>query len=391
MNILLRKYLPCSMKNIILKIVFYSSVLFISFQASAHDITFCGEKIPVNDRFVADKLMNILKRQINYVNLPELRKRVKLYFGRVEYYLRETGLPEDFKYLPIVESGFQNAESSAGAAGFWQLMKGTAQELGLSVNESTDERNNFDKATLAACKVLASYYLSIKRQYGISSWVLTAAAYNNGIGNIRNAINKQGKNYFQMHLNAETAAYVYKIIAVKELFEYPELYMNNFGYNVFNTASTPETNQSSNSEVDLTAFNTMTVKVDEADGKHPENLNENVLPTQKNIIENSQNTKEDNATTIKFGSAQITGKYKDFKDGNLVSLMLKEDLQVENRFTRKGVIIQGRGWIIDDRIFIDLGYNHDVVLFDLNNKKGVTLSSLKNKEIVILKITEPAE
>ncbi|MEO6818175.1 MAG: lytic transglycosylase domain-containing protein [Ginsengibacter sp.] len=379
------------MKTLFLKIIFFSSLIFISFQASAHDIKFCGELIPVNDRFVADKLMNILKRQINYVNLPELRKRVKLYFGRVEYYLRETGLPDDFKYLAIVESGFENRISSAGAGGFWQLMPNTARELGLSVDGSTDERNNFDKATLAACKVLASYYLYIKKQFGISSWVLTTAAYNNGIGNIKNAINKQGKNYFQMKLNAETAAYVYKIIAVKELFEYPELYMNNFGYNVFKPSPTPEKNQINNSEEDLTVFNSMTVNVDEADGKHPENLNENVLPTENKIIENSNNAKKEEPTTIKFISAQVTGKYKDFVDGNLVSITLKEDLQVENRFTRKGVVIQGRGWIIDDRIFIDLGYDHDVVLFDLDNKKGIAFNSLKHKDPVILKITESAE
>ena len=376
------------MKTIILKIIFFSCLSFMALQTSAHDILFCGEKIPVHERFVADKLMNILKKQINYVNLPELRKRVNLYFGRVEYYLRETGLPEDFKYLAIVESGFKNAVSSAGAAGFWQLMPETARELGLSVNESIDERDNFDKATLAACKVLASYYLYIKKQFGISSWVLTAAAYNFGIGNIKNAINKQGKNYFEMNLNAETAAYVYKIIAVKELFEFPELYMNNFGYNVFNPAPSPEVKKLNNSEEDLTAFNTMTVKVDEDDGKHPEELNENVTITEKEIIEKPKTPKEDELKSIKFISAQVTGKYKRFKDGDLVSLTLKENLQVENRFTRKGVVVQGRGWIIDDRIYIDLGYDHDVIIFDLNNEKGIALNSLKRKELVILKITE---
>lgn len=384
-------YTTCNIKATILQLAFCFFLLFISFKSAAHDIMFCGEKIPVSDRFVADKLMNVIKRQMNYVNLPELRKRVNLYFGRVEYYLRATGLPDDFKYLAIVESGFQNRESSAGAAGFWQLMPATARELGLSVDGNIDERNDFDKATLAACKVLASYYLYIKKQFGISSWVLTAAAYNNGIGNIKNAITKQGKNYFQMHLNAETAEYVYKIIAVKELFQFPELYMNNFGYNVFNTAPSSATKKINDDEADLTSFDTMTVKVNEADGKHPENLNENVLPSKDKNLENPGSGKEDEHTTIKFASAQITGKYKQFKDGNLVSLKLKDDLQVENRFTRKGNIIQGRGWLIDNRLFIDLGYDHDVVLFDLNNQKGIGLSALKNKELVILKVVESYE
>src|SRR4051812_43055228 len=75
----------------------------LSAQCHAHEIVFCGERIPVNEQFVADKLMNIIRKQINYVNMPELRARVNKYFHIVEYYLKATGLPEDFKYLAIVE------------------------------------------------------------------------------------------------------------------------------------------------------------------------------------------------------------------------------------------------------------------------------------------------
>ena len=99
---------------------------FFSYQSVAHDIIFCGERIPVDDQFVSNKLMNIIKKQINYVNVPSLRERVNQYMSQVEYYLNATNLPQDFKYLAIVESGFKNAVSSAGAAGFWQLMPGTA-------------------------------------------------------------------------------------------------------------------------------------------------------------------------------------------------------------------------------------------------------------------------
>src|SRR5689334_2459927 len=146
--------------------------------AKAHEIIFCGERIPVQNNFVADKLMNVIRQQVPYVNLPQLRKRVEANFPIVEYYLRETGLPEDFKYLAIVESGFLNLTSKAGARGFWQLMPETATELGLVVSPTIDERDNIYKSTYAACKVLASYYLRIKKIYGVSSWVLTAAAYN---------------------------------------------------------------------------------------------------------------------------------------------------------------------------------------------------------------------
>src|SRR5919112_3634753 len=74
----------------------------------AHDITFCGEKIPVTEHFVAERLMNVIRKQIPQVNLPQLRKRALANFPIVEYYLRATNLPEDFKYLAIVESGFLN-------------------------------------------------------------------------------------------------------------------------------------------------------------------------------------------------------------------------------------------------------------------------------------------
>lgn len=352
-------------------ILFFNSVKSIA----QHEIIFCGERIPVGDKFVSDKLMNIIKKQINYVNVPSLRQRVNQYMNQVEYYLQETRLPEDFKYLAIVESGFKNVVSSAGAAGFWQLMPATARELGLTVNGLVDERNDFNKSTLAACKVLANYYLYIRKTFGISSWVLTAAAYNNGIGNIQNAIKKQGTNYFQMQLNEETAAYVYKIIAVKELFEYPELYMKDFGYNIFNNAKAPKSKKLNPNDYNNLNLGGMTVKVDESDGEHPVNLSNKLNP--RNRIDPSK---------IKFVGGKVTGKYKKFKDGELVSIVLQDDLQVFNRFTAKGTTIQGRGWIIDDRVMVDLGYDHNVILLDTKNEKGLTLKELKDKPYVIMKV-----
>lgn len=340
-----------------------------------HEIVFCGERIPVEDKFVSDKLMNIIKKQINNVNVPSLRQRVNQYMSQVEYYLRETRLPEDFKYLAIVESGFKNVVSSAGAAGFWQLMPPTAKELGLIVNDQVDERNDFNKSTFAACKVLANYYLYIRKTFGISSWVLTAAAYNNGIGNIQNAIKKQGTNYFQMQLNEETAAYVYKIIAVKELFEYPELYMKDFGYNIFTNATAPKSMKINSSDYNNLNLGGMTVKVDESDGEHPVNLTKKLNP--RNRTDHSK---------IKFVGGKLTGKYKKFKDGDLVSIVLEDDLQVYNTFSAKGTTIQGRGWIIDGRVLVDLGYDHNVVLLDTQNEKGISLKELRKRPYVIMKV-----
>ncbi len=345
-------------------------------QTAAHEIIFCGEKIPVSERFVADKLMGIIKKQINYGLVAQLRQKENEYMKTIEYYLMKTGLPEDLKYLAIVESGLRNVVSPVGAAGFWQIMKSTAGDLKLIVNGEIDERNDINKATYAACKLLASYYIKIRRDFRISSWVLTTAAYNNGIGNISNAIRRQGKNYFEMDLNKETAEYVYKIIAVKELLEFPELYMQGFGYNIFtNTKNISRSNSGTKNDIEKLNLGGMTVKVDETDGVHPETLDKKITEAK-----NTSTGQE------KFITAQISGKYKKFKDGNIISFTLQEDLQVLNRFTSKGMVIQGRGWIIDNRVVVDLGYDHYVVLMDTKKEKGITLKSLKSKEDVLLKV-----
>ena len=256
----------------VLSVFIFCLCLIDSTKAIAHDIIFCGEKIPVNNDFVSTTLMDVIRQQIPNVNLPVLRKRTEQNFPLVEYYLRATGLPEDLKYLAIVESGFLNQTSEAGARGFWQLMPGTARELGLVVSDNIDERDNINKSTYAACKVLASYYLQIRKRYNISSWVLTAAAYNTGIGNLLKKMNDQGNNYFSMNLNPQTALYVYKIIAVKELFEYPELYMKDFGYNVFSALKPPPINNLLNSNTNQTLFTSMTVNVNINDGEHPDSV-----------------------------------------------------------------------------------------------------------------------
>jgi hypothetical protein len=362
--------------------IFYKFVFFIflfiaaALLTSAHEIIYCGEKIPVADRFVAEKLMAIIKKQSNYGVVAQLRQKENEYMKTIEYYLMKTGLPDDLKYLAIVESGLKNAVSPVGAAGFWQIMKPTAGDLNLIINGEIDERNDINKSTYAACKLLASYYLKIRKDFRISSWVLTSAAYNIGIGRISKAIGKQGKNYFEMDLNKETAEYVYKIIAIKELFEYPELYLGGFGYNIFTTdggSAAKKINKKTNNE-DLN-LGGMTVKVDENDGEHPETLGKKIAQVNKKNLDKE-----------KLVAAQITGKYKKFKDGHSVSIILKENLQVSNRFTSKGMVIQGRGWIIDGRVVVDLGYDHDVILLDDKKEKGVTLKALKKNDDVILKV-----
>jgi hypothetical protein len=325
----------------------------------AHDIVFCGERIPVKNDFVANMLMDVIRKQIPNVNLVSLRQRALQYFPVVEANLIKNGLPADFKYLPIVESGFANVSSPAGARGFWQLMPATARDLGLTVSADVDERDDISKATTAACRLLVSYYNQIQKQHKVSSWILTAAAYNFGIGNIFHAIDKQGADYFTMNLNPETAVYVYKMIALKELFEYPELYMKYFGYNVFNSkgGGTLPPGKSN-----VAFFESMSVKVS----------------TKKEVVKENKET---------YVAAHVKGKYKDFNDGDLVSIDLDDDLVVKGGYTRKGSTIKGYGWVIDGRVYIDMGYGHEVLLYDKNGEKGLALSALKKGEPVLLKNT----
>ncbi|MEO7309883.1 MAG: lytic transglycosylase domain-containing protein [Chitinophagaceae bacterium] len=324
-----------------------------------HEIFFCGERIPVSNNFVANKLMDIIRRQIPNINLASLRAKAQTFFPYVAGYLKLMGIPEDFKYLPVVESGFNLLVSAVGARGFWQIMPATGREKGLSVDGGYDERDDFQKSTIAACKVLKDNYNLLIRLNKVASWVLAAAAYNFGIGNVSKAVKKQGTDYFTMNLNPETSIYVYKIIAVKELFEYPELYMKGFGYNVFSTAPQKKLPDLRDTEVDEKVFEKMEVQVLE------------------NLVEKK--------TEPKFVAGHISGKYKNFRDGDFVSISLNEDLFVKGGFAKKETVLKGAGWIIDGKVYVDLGYGHDVTLCDAASVKGIPVGRLTKGEPVLLK------
>lgn len=336
------------------------ALLFLGKSSNAHVISFAGEVIPTNNDFVANKLMNVIRKQMPTANLPSLRQRALMYFPYIEAQLKKAGIPADFKYLPIVESGFLNQSSRVGARGFWQIMPETGRELGLIVSSVKDERDDIQKATNAACRLLAQYYTMIYKKHNVASWSLTAAAYNFGIGNIFKAISAQGKNYFTMNLNPETSVYVYKIIAIKELFEYPELYMKNFGYNVFSAKNATRINKGNGGD-------------DDADFK---NMDVNVSNKKGQSL-----VKEAKQTLV---AAHIRGKYKKFNDGDLVTIELDEDLTIQGGFTRKGNEIKGRGWLIDGKVYVDLGQGHSLSLLDSDGKRGVSIKKLTNDEPVII-------
>jgi membrane-bound lytic murein transglycosylase D len=181
---------------------------------------FAEEALPVGDKKVARKMKKVLATH-TYRNLQtnRLHRKAAEWFPIIEPILAAYGIPDDFKYVPLVESGLKDGVSPKGAAGYWQFMPATARMYGLKVNSKVDERNNLRKSTIAAAKY-------IKELHGIfDSWTMAAAAYNVGDGHMKKQIDRQKHaNYFKMKLNKETAGYVYKLISMKEIMENPAGY-----------------------------------------------------------------------------------------------------------------------------------------------------------------------
>lgn len=179
--------------------------------------SFAGENVPLEHFDVRESLDRELQVTAFFHSQSVLYlKRSTRFLPQIEKILKEEGVPDDFKYLPFVESGYSNAVSPANAAGYWQFLKGTAEEVGLEVNDEIDERYHLEKSTRAACKFLKESY----QLYG--SWSLAAASYNMGRRRLSEAIVKQkAASYFDLWLNEETSRYVYRIIAMKMMIEYP--------------------------------------------------------------------------------------------------------------------------------------------------------------------------
>jgi len=187
-------------------------------------LNFADEYLPEGDVRVEKKITRSLKaHSFERLRTHKLHKNAKAWFPKIEPILRRYGIPEDFKYLPLVESGLIEGTSHRGASGLWQFMPATARAFGLKVNASADERLDVEKSTIAACKYLQVLY----KDFG--NWTLVAAAYNVGGGSLRKAIrNQQEGDYYKLKLNKETSNYVYKLISTKEVIENPWMY----GYKV---------------------------------------------------------------------------------------------------------------------------------------------------------------
>ncbi|MEH0158025.1 lytic transglycosylase domain-containing protein [Limibacter armeniacum] len=182
--------------------------------------TFCGEKVKMEDidvreRFDRELYVNTFWHSSTILML----KRANRWLPVIEEVLKEEGVPEDFKYLSMIESGLQNVVSPAGARGFWQFLSGTAKDYGLTVNGEVDERYHVEKSTRAAC----SYLKEAKDKLG--SWTLAAAAYNRGVNGVRKALNEQkADDYYDLLLNEETSRYLFRILAIKMIHSDPQQY-----------------------------------------------------------------------------------------------------------------------------------------------------------------------
>jgi hypothetical protein len=184
------------------------------------DLNFAGEAIPIYSSEIWERIDKELLKNVYWQSNTMLYfKKASKYFPIIEPILKKYKIPDDFKYLAIIESGLDNVVSPSGAAGFWQIMRGTGREYGLEINNEIDERYNLEKSTVVACQYLQEAY----NKFG--NWTMAAASYNMGKnGARRKIIEQESDNYYNLHLNSETARYVFRIIAVKEIMQNPKRY-----------------------------------------------------------------------------------------------------------------------------------------------------------------------
>ncbi len=183
-------------------------------------ISFAGENVPLQQPDVMERLDRELQVNI-YLQSSTLflLKRANRWLPRITEILKAHNIPEDFKYLPLIESGLVNGVSPKAAVGYWQIREPAGKELGLEITKEVDQRYDPIKSTEAACKYLKKSY----EKFG--NWTLVAASYNRGVAGVRSDLADQKvDNYYDAHLNDETARYVFRILAIKEIFENPAKY-----------------------------------------------------------------------------------------------------------------------------------------------------------------------
>jgi len=204
---------------------------------------FAGEVMPLNpdtrERLDRELTVNAYWQSSTLLNIKLAQK----YLPMIEQILREEGVPDDFKYLAIAESGLRNVGSHAGAKGFWQFMTGTGKEYGLEINSEVDERYHFEKSTRAAAK----YIKRLHKRFG--NYTNAAASYNVGPTKFSKEMKAQGEDsYYNMNLNIETSRYVFRLLAIKEILKRP----NDFGFYLDSQDYYPQTTDLMTVTVDKT-------------------------------------------------------------------------------------------------------------------------------------------
>ncbi len=179
-----------------------------------------GEDMPLDIFYVKEALDRELSVNVYWHSSTlQLIKKSYRWFPLFDSILKANNIPLDFKYLAVIESGLSNVVSPSNAVGFWQFLKGTARDNDLQINKEVDERYNVEKSTIATCKYLNSSY----KKFG--NWTMVAAAYNAGVKGITTQLKRQkAGSYYDLLLSDETSRYIYRIAAIKLIFEDPELY-----------------------------------------------------------------------------------------------------------------------------------------------------------------------
>ncbi|GIV33926.1 MAG: murein transglycosylase [Chitinophagales bacterium] len=183
-------------------------------------LDFAGEPVPLDITDVRERLdRELLVNTYWHSNTLQLFKLASRWLSLIEKILQENGIPDDFKYMALAESGFRNVVSPADAVGFWQFLEGAAKDYGLEISVTVDERYDPLLSTLAACRYLNDAY----QEFG--SWTLAAAAFNMGKKRLKSVLEEQKvTSYYELYLNEETARYVFRVLALKEIFSNPQKY-----------------------------------------------------------------------------------------------------------------------------------------------------------------------
>ena len=186
--------------------------------------TLAGEKFPIDnfdalERFDREILVNSYWHSSTLLNIKASHR----FFPTIEKILAEEGVPDDFKYVAVIESNLRNETSPAGAKGMWQFMTSVARGYDLEISNEVDERYHLEKSTRAACMLIKRYY----KRFG--SWSNAFGAYNMGETRFAKEQSIQNmKSYYDMNFGSETGRYLFRILAVKEIMESP----TDFGFYV---------------------------------------------------------------------------------------------------------------------------------------------------------------